>query len=68
MLSAEKVAAIGVRAMLAGKRNVIPGLLNKLSCFGVRLVPRAFASWMSKRVLGTPRAGELPARTRGNAA
>jgi short-subunit dehydrogenase len=68
MLTAEQVAAIGVRAMLAGKRNVIPGVLNKLSCFGVRLVPRAFASWMSRRVLGKPRIGELPARTHGNAA
>ncbi len=63
MMSAEKVARIGVKAMLAGKRNVIPGLLNKISCFGVRLVPRWFASWMSKRVLGRPRPGELPARS-----
>jgi short-subunit dehydrogenase len=63
MMSAEKVARIGVKAMLAGKRNVIPGLLNKISCFGVRLVPRWFASWMSKRVLGKPRPGELPARS-----
>jgi short-subunit dehydrogenase len=68
MMSAEKVAQISVRAMLAGKRNVIPGLINKLSCWGVRLVPRAFASWMSQRVLGKPRPGELPARTTGSAA
>jgi short-subunit dehydrogenase len=63
MMSAERVARIGVKAMLAGKRNVIPGVMNKISCFGVRLVPRAFASWMSRRVLGRPRAGELPARS-----
>jgi uncharacterized protein len=62
MMSAEQVARITVRAMLAGKRNVIPGLMNKLSCWGVRLVPRRFASWMSARVLGKPRPGELPAR------
>ena len=62
MLSADAVAVAGVRAMLVGKRNVIPGLLNKLSCWGVRLVPRWFASWMSRRVLGKPRAGELPSR------
>jgi short-subunit dehydrogenase len=63
MMSAEKVARIGVKAMLAGKHNVIPGVLNKISCFGVRLVPRWFASWMSRRVLGRPRPGELPARS-----
>jgi uncharacterized protein len=62
MMSAERVAEISVRAMLAGKRTVIPGLMNKLSCFGVRLVPRALASWMASRVLGKPRPGALPPR------
>jgi len=62
MMTAEQVAAISVRAMLRGKRNVIPGFINKLSCWGVRFVPRRFASWMSQRVLGTPRPGELPSR------
>ncbi len=61
MMSAESVASIAVRAMLAKKRNVIPGLINKLSCFGVRLVPRRFASWFSARVLGKPKL-VLPAR------
>jgi uncharacterized protein len=61
MLSAEDVAAVSVRAMLRRRRTVIPGLLNKLSCWGVRFVPRAFASWMSIRVLGKPRL-ELPPR------
>lgn len=63
MLSAEAVARITLAAMKRGRRNVIPGFLNKLSCFGVRLVPRAFASWMSRRVLGKPRPGALPSRT-----
>jgi short-subunit dehydrogenase len=61
MLSAEAVAAASVRAMLAGRRTVIPGVLNKLSCFGVRLVPRVVASWLATRVLGKPR-GALPPR------
>lgn len=62
MMSAERVAEASVKAMLAKKRNVIPGLINKLSCFGVRLVPRAFASWMAQRVLGKPKLA-LPSRT-----
>jgi uncharacterized protein len=63
MLSADAVAKVTLRAMRKGKRTVIPGVLNKLSCFGVRLVPRPFASWMARRVLGKPRPGALPARS-----
>ena len=62
MMTAEEVARISVRAMLAGRRTVIPGFMNKLSCFGVRLVPRRLASWMARRVLGKPRPGALPPR------
>ena len=63
MMSAEECAQKSVRAMLKKKRTYIPGLINKLSCFGVRLVPRWFASWMARRVLGKPRPGELPQRS-----
>ena len=38
MMSAEAVARITIRAMRKGKRTVIPGVLNKLSCWSVRLV------------------------------
>ncbi len=63
MLTAEQVARVTLGAMKRGKRNVIPGAMNKLSCFAVRFVPRRLASWMSRRVLGRPRAGSLPSRT-----
>jgi short-subunit dehydrogenase len=63
MMSAEKCARIAVRAMRRGKRNVIPGWINKLSCWAVRLAPRRFASWMAGRVLGKPRAEQLPSRS-----
>ncbi len=62
MMSAEAVARIGVRAMVRGKRNAIPGLVNKLSCWGVRFVPRSVASWLARRVLGKP-SRALPARS-----
>ena len=62
MMSAEAVARAAVAAMRAGKRNVIPGVLNKLACWSVRLVSRRIASWMSRRVLGRPRTAALPAR------
>ena len=63
MKSAEAVAAITIQAMARGKRTVIPGVINKLSCWGVRFVPRRLSSWMSRRVLGRPRQAALPPRT-----
>ena len=63
MMSAEAVAKIAVRAMLRGRRTVIPGVLNKLACWSVRLVPRRIASIASRFVMGKPRPGALPPRT-----
>lgn len=63
MLSAEAVARTTLRAMRKRKRNVVPGVMNKISAFGVRLVPRSFATWMAARVMGKPRSGELPPRS-----
>src|SRR5207237_1956375 len=62
MMTAGEVAKIAVRAMLRRRRTVIPGVLNKLSCWGVRFVPRSLASWLARRVLGKPRPGALPPR------
>lgn len=59
--SAEFVAHAAIRAMLRGKRTVVPGLFNKLSCFFVRFVTRRFASRLATQVLGRPRF-VLPAR------
>lgn len=55
MKSAEFVSRAAIHAMLRGKRTVIPGLFNKLSCFGVRFVTRRFASRIATFVLGKPR-------------
>lgn len=62
MKSAEFVAQAGIRAMLAGKRTVIPGFFNKLTCFGVRFMSRRSASRVATQVLGKPRF-VLPARS-----
>ncbi|WP_233559258.1 SDR family oxidoreductase [Acidovorax sp. 93] len=59
--SAEFVAHAAIRAMLRGKRTVVPGLFNKLSTFGVRFLTRRFASRVVTHVLGTPRLA-LPTR------
>lgn len=62
MMSADDVAQIAVDAMRKGKRTVVPGLINKLAAWSVRLVSRRVAAWMSSRVLGRPRATSLPDR------
>jgi short-subunit dehydrogenase len=57
MKNADEVAAFSVRAMLRRRRIAIPGVLNKLSCWSVRLAPRWLASWVARRFMGRPRAG-----------
>lgn len=59
--SAEFVAHATIRAMLRGKRTVVPGLFNKLTCFGVRFLSRRLASQVATHVLGKPRLA-LPVR------
>lgn len=63
MKSAEAVARVTIAAMRKRKRTVIPGVINKLSCWGVRFVPRRLSSWMARRVLGKPRPAALPTRS-----
>ena len=55
MKSADDVAAFAVRAMVKRRRIAIPGIMNKLSCWGVRLVPRRLASWIARRIMGRPK-------------
>ena len=62
MLSAERVAEIGVRAMLRGKKTVVTGVLNKIACFLTSLSPRGLASRVSVLVMGGERHGQLPPR------
>jgi short-subunit dehydrogenase len=62
MMDAEPVARKGLLAMLAGKRNLIPGVMNKLACFFVRLIPRRTASWAAVRVLRKPPKTPVPAQ------
>jgi uncharacterized protein len=59
--SPQFVAHAAVRAMLNGKRTVVPGLFNMLTCLGVRFLTRRGASRVATWVLGKPRLA-LPAR------
>ncbi|HEY3445928.1 MAG TPA: SDR family oxidoreductase [Myxococcales bacterium] len=41
-MRSEEVARQGYRALLAGRRLIVPGLFNKLGAFGVRFTPRGW--------------------------
>ncbi len=41
MMQSRPVAEIGLKAMFAGKASVVPGLINKLTIFSNRFVPRS---------------------------
>jgi len=60
MLSAERVAEIGVRAMLRGRKTVVSGVLNKIACFLTARSPRGLATRSAVLVMGGPRRGALP--------
>lgn len=60
MKSAQDVARYAVRAMVKKKRIAIPGVMNKLSCWGTRLIPRSLASFIARRIMGRP-PKQLPA-------
>ena len=50
MMKSAKVAEIGYAGLMKGKRIVIPGFLNRLLPFGVRIAPRALVAAIVRRV------------------
>ena len=56
-MSADRCAAIGLRALLGWRRNVVTGVSNKLSMWILRFVPRRMMVWIAFRTMGTPRLG-----------
>lgn len=51
LMSAEQVARIGYRALMRGKRVVVPGLYNSLMAFLVRFTPRPVVTRASHRMM-----------------
>lgn len=50
IMDSEFVAKKGYKALMSGRRVSIPGVLNKLGAFGVKLIPRSIASKLSKSI------------------
>lgn len=47
VLSARRVAEIGVAALFAGRRAVVPGWINKINAVLSQVLPRGLVSWMA---------------------
>jgi len=50
-MDAADVAEIGYRAMMAGRRVIVPGLFNKAQVLLARLLPRRVMTKMAKTML-----------------
>lgn len=50
-MSAEKVARIGYRGLLKGKRTIIPGLSNRCGALFVRFIPLSWTLRFLKRIM-----------------
>lgn len=48
VMEAKRVARIGYKALMKGKRVVIPGMFNKIQIFSIRITPRIVASKLIK--------------------
>ncbi|HVY46748.1 MAG TPA: SDR family oxidoreductase [Minicystis sp.] len=53
--TAEACAGEGLRALFAGRPNVVSGIINKVSMFFLRFVPRRAMVWITARTMGTPK-------------
>lgn len=51
---ADAVARAGWEAMTAGRRTVVPGLLNKVFALSPRVTPRRLATFIAAGVMGKP--------------
>lgn len=52
MMTSPEVARIGIEAMLAGRRHVVPGFMNKLGALTTKFLPRSLATrvaWLTMK-------------------
>jgi len=51
MMRSPDVTRIGLRALARGSTSVVPGLANKLTALGPRLLPRAWMPWLAHQLM-----------------
>lgn len=51
MMDSPTVTRLGIRALLGGRRSLVPGLMNTLTAWSTRLMPRRLQTWMAFQVM-----------------
>ncbi len=51
VMQSPEVARIGIRAMLAGRRSIVPGVVNTLTAWSTRLMPRHTSTWVTSLLM-----------------
>jgi hypothetical protein len=54
--AAEDCAAIGLRALFNGRRNIVSGFANSAAMFFLRFMPRRLIVWITAQTMGEPKA------------
>ena len=52
LMSADRCARIGLRALFGRRRNIISGYSNKFMCWSLRFLPRRLIVWIAGLVMG----------------
>jgi uncharacterized protein len=60
-MSAKDCAAIGLSALFRGRRNIVSGVMNAVSMWMLRFLPRRAIVWIAAKTMGKPKA--LPSAT-----
>lgn len=61
LMSPERCARIGLRALFSGRRNIVAGLMNSIGMFLLRFAPRRLMAIIAALVMEKPAAGATPA-------
>jgi short-subunit dehydrogenase len=54
LMSAERCARIGLRALFAGRRNVVAGVMNSIGMWMLRFVPRRWMVRIAALIMEKP--------------
>lgn len=51
MMTSAQVAAIGIQAMLSQRASIVPGFMNAIGAWSIRLIPRRLATAIASRTM-----------------
>lgn len=51
MMQSPEVVKIGLRALFRGKPSIVPGIMNKITAWSVRAIPRTWATAIGQMIM-----------------